>query len=346
MKDVLLKKELFNGFVEALMNSYKVAAPTKRGDKSFAFDFITDPAEVCLDHIPTILPPKKYFLPQHETLLEYDTTEGQNMQAFVEIEPMVIIGVHSCDIAGIQCLNHVFMDRPKDYHYQARHDKILLIGYECLKKCDGFASCGLMQTHTPTGGYDIFMTDMGDHYYFSINTFNGKGMVQLFDGFELADITAEKTLKKLRSDKKKLFKNETDVSLSEIPSIFEWGFDSHVWDRTAEKCLSCGNCTNVCPTCYCFDVNDEPELNLAKGRRVRVWDSCQNETFAIIAGGENFRPKRAQRTRHRFFRKFKYPVVRYGKFFCTGCGRCSRQCMASINLKETISNLKRSWGEI
>ncbi|MCD8552988.1 MAG: hypothetical protein LRY47_03530, partial [Seleniivibrio sp.] len=85
MKDVLLKKELFGGFVEALMNSYKVAAPTRRGDKSFAFDFITDPAEVCLDHIPTILPPKKYFLPQHETLLEYDTTEGQNMQAFVEI---------------------------------------------------------------------------------------------------------------------------------------------------------------------------------------------------------------------------------------------------------------------
>lgn len=346
MKNILLKKEYFNGFVESLMKEYKVAAPTKRGDKSFAFNTITDPSDICLDHIPTILPPKKYFLPQHEILLEYDTSKGQNMQAFVDIEPMVILGVHSCDIAGIQCLNHVFMDRPKDYHYQTRHDKILLIGYECLKKCDEFASCGLMNTHTPTGGYDLFMTDMGDYYFFDINTFAGERMTSKYGKFEPCTDEAEKQLKKIRSDRKKIFRNETDVNLSEIPSIFEWGFDSHVWERTAERCLSCGNCTNVCPTCYCYDVVDEPEMNLSKGHRVRVWDSCQNESFAMIAGGENFREKRFQRTRHRFFRKFKYPVDRYGKFFCTGCGRCSRQCMASINLKETISKLKTSWGEL
>lgn len=346
MKNILLKKEHLDGFIKALADRYKVAAPVKKGTKSYTFEFVNGASEVSLEHIPTILPPKKYFLPQHETLLEYDTTEGQNMHAFAEIEPMVIFGVQSCDLAGIQCLNHVFMDRPKDYHYQTRHDKILLIGYECMNKCDEFASCGLMNTHMPTGGYDLFISDIGEYYYFNINTLAGERLTALFGGFEPVTAEAEKLLKKLRTDKKKLFKNETDVALSEIPSIFEWGFDSHVWNRTAEKCLSCGNCTNVCPTCYCFDVKDESELNLNKGRRIRVWDSCQNESFALVAGGENFREKRAERVRHRFFRKFKYPVDRYGKFFCTGCGRCSRQCMASINLKETISKLKSSWGEL
>ena len=112
-----------------------------------------------------------------------------------------------------------------------------------------------------------------------------------------------------------------------------------VWDDLGNRCLSCGNCTNVCPTCYCFDVYDEPNLDLKTGKRIRVWDSCQNQPFARVAGGENFREHRRDRKRHRFYRKFSYPVERYSRSFCTGCGRCSRTCMAEINLKDTIKEL-------
>jgi len=70
-----------------------------------------------------------------------------------------------------------------------------------------------------------------------------------------------------------------------------------------------------------------------------MWDSCQNESFALVAGGENFREERSQRQRHRYYRKFKYNVDRYARFFCTGCGRCSRTCMAGIDLKETLKQL-------
>jgi len=71
----------------------------------------------------------------------------------------------------------------------------------------------------------------------------------------------------------------------------------------------------------------------------RRWDSCQNEEFAKVAGGENFRKARGARQRHRYMRKFHYPVEKYSRYFCTGCGRCSRTCMAKINLKETINSL-------
>ncbi|MCK5224551.1 4Fe-4S dicluster domain-containing protein, partial [Candidatus Calescamantes bacterium] len=112
-----------------------------------------------------------------------------------------------------------------------------------------------------------------------------------------------------------------------------------VWDEIGEKCVSCGNCTNVCPTCYCFDIIDDINLDLNTGTRTRVWDSCQNGSFAEVAGGENFREDRGERQRHRLNRKFNYPVSKFRRYFCTGCGRCTRACVAGIDLKETINAL-------
>lgn len=146
-------------------------------------------------------------------------------------------------------------------------------------------------------------------------------------------------MEKLRAKKREIFTNRFGIHRREIPEMFEKSIESPVWEEIGARCLSCGNCTNVCPTCYCFDVKDESNLDLKTGRRIRVWDSCQNETFARVAGGENFREKRSDRKRHRFYRKFKYPVERHSRYFCTGCGRCTRTCMAKISLIETLEVL-------
>ena len=143
----------------------------------------------------------------------------------------------------------------------------------------------------------------------------------------------------LRESKEARFKHELPSKIEELPRLLEESYASEVWTELGEKCLACGNCTNVCPTCYCFDLVDEPELDLTTGRRSRIWDSCQSETFAKVAGGESFRASRSDRQQHRFQRKFHYPVNRYGRIFCTGCGRCSRTCMAGIDLKATLNAL-------
>ena len=114
-------------------------------------------------------------------------------------------------------------------------------------------------------------------------------------------------------------------------ALFDAVFGARVWDNLNERCLACGNCTNVCPTCYCFNIKDELDLTLARGIRYRVWDSCQLEPFARVAGGINFRKERSARQRHRYYRKFRYPVDRFARFFCTGCGRtnrCTADCQA------------------
>jgi sulfhydrogenase subunit beta (sulfur reductase) len=335
-----LQKELLNDLVAHLAREQKVVAPTPKGFNQFAFDEVRRGEQISLDYIPTLLPPKKYFLPSGETLAAYNTTYGQQMDTQVEYTPLILFGVHTCDLAGIQCLNMVFSERPKDLNYLLRKNKITIIGYECNNYCDEFASCRLVHNHNPNGGYDLFLTNLGDRYIIHVNTLAGEAIVDKLSLFKPATKEDLDALEKLREKKREIFKeNEVPIEHERIPELFERAYNSPVWEEIDKRCLACGNCTNVCPTCYCFDVIDEPDLTLKTGRRYRRWDSCQSETFAKVAGGETFRKLRGSRQRHRYYRKFKYPLEKFSRFFCTGCGRCSRTCMAKIVLKETLNTL-------
>lgn len=336
---VILRRERFHDFISRLSKMQKLVAPVSKGYHHFAFEEVTSGNEIALSYIPTILPLKKFFMPQRETLLEFKTAKGTYAEPVVEYEPMTIFGAHTCDLAGIQCLNMVFSERPKDYNYLTRKNKITLIGLECNAYCDEHASCHLVNASFPSGGYDLFFTDLGDYFIVHVNTQTGDEIIDTIESFEKADMSHIKELKRLRDNKSKIFSNEVSIERRHIPELFDMSFKARVWKALEERCLACGNCTNVCPTCYCFDIRDELELNLKRGVRYRVWDSCQLEPFARVAGGINFRKERSARQRHRYYRKFRYPVDRFSRFFCTGCGRCTRTCMAGISLKETLNEL-------
>jgi sulfhydrogenase subunit beta (sulfur reductase) len=334
----ILKKVNFDDFIMQLARIKKVVAPVKRGVKNFVFEEVKTSKEIALKYVPTILPPKKYFFPQKETLVEYNKTE-KIWDTTLYCEGLVLFGVHTCDLAGIQCLNIVFSDEPKDYNYLMRKNKITIIGFECNDYCDEYASCAVMDNHNPNGGYDLFFTEIDDYFIIHVNTLMGEELLEKLGMFKNATEKNMAALEKLRKKKRTIFKDEVDVDHNDLKPLFDESLESKVWDDLGSRCLACGNCTNVCPTCYCYDVEDDLNLDLNTGVRERKWDSCQNTSFATVAGGENFREKRSDRQRHRYMRKFKYPLSKYRRYFCTGCGRCSRTCMAEINLKETINTL-------
>jgi sulfhydrogenase subunit beta (sulfur reductase) len=339
MQYVILEKENFNDFILRLAKMQKVVAPVHKGYNNFAFEEVSSGEQISVKYIPTILPPKKYFMPQYETLLEFNVSKGLEIEARLGYEIMTLFGVHTCDLAGIQCLNMVFSERPKDYNYLTRKNKIDIIGLECNEYCDEYASCALVNANLPNGGYDLFFTDIGDYYIVHVNTISGERIVEKTGIFKKAGDSHREALMKLREKKRAIFKNEIPIEQRNIPELFDRSFGSNVWKDLEGRCLACGNCTNVCPTCYCFDIRDEVDLSLKQGFRYRMWYSCQLEPFAKLAGGVNFRKDRSARQRHRYYRKFRYQIDKFSRFFCTGCGRCSRTCMAGIRLKETLNAL-------
>ncbi|MCK4995083.1 MAG: 4Fe-4S dicluster domain-containing protein [Candidatus Omnitrophica bacterium] len=337
-KYVTLKKSDFNEFIEKLSKIKPVVAPVAKGKKSFAFAEVTTGEEVALQYIPTILPPKKYFMPQKEKILEFDKKK-QDWTPILEYSEKIIFGVHTCDLAGIQSLNIVFTTKPKDINYIVRKDKLVIIGLECNNYCDEHASCAVMDNHLPNGGYDLFFTELKNSFMIHVNTQIGDEIIKRIKLFQEAKKQDFQQLDDLRAAKRKIFKDEVKVGHEGLKNLFDKSVKSKVWKDIDSRCVACGNCTNVCPTCYCFDVKDDINLDFNTGARYRVWDSCQNENFAKVAGGESFREDRGSRQLHRFMRKFSYPVEKFSRYFCTGCGRCSRTCMAQINLKETINAL-------
>ncbi len=340
MRYLYLAKKDLGPFVDSLMKNYKVVAPTKK-ENLFVFAEIENADEISLDYIPTIVPPKKYFFPQKEKLGSFNLGDVKMTETSIEMTPTVIFAAHTCDIDGMECLDHVFSTSPADPYYMRRKKSIVVIGYECMKPCDKHATCVTMDTHVPKAGYDIMITDAKDKYVIHINSTKGDEIIKGNKLFKEVDGEAKALLKELREEKKKNFNVNLTAKFRELEGIFEKSYKSKVWEDVGKRCVSCGNCTAVCPTCYCFDMYDKVDLDLTKGTRERMWDSCQLEEFAEVAGGENFREERSSRQRHRYYRKFDYPVKKFNKFFCTGCGRCTRSCVADIKLSETVNDLTK-----
>jgi sulfhydrogenase subunit beta (sulfur reductase) len=198
----VLKKSDFDDFIARIAKIKKLVGPVKKGDSSYVFDELVSGEQVSLNYIPTILPPKKYFLPQNEILVEYDKKHNK-WDATLYSEELVIFGVHTCDLAGIQCLNIVFSERPMDTNYNIRKNRILIIGLECNEYCDEFASCALMETFTPNGGYDLFFTDLGDKFAIHVNTFAGEELIKKLKMAKKAENNILKEIEQLRSKKTK-----------------------------------------------------------------------------------------------------------------------------------------------
>ncbi|MBN1680867.1 MAG: 4Fe-4S dicluster domain-containing protein [Anaerolineae bacterium] len=341
----ILPKEQLPVFVDKLKADFRVVGPVKT-ETGFAFDDIKQAEQLKLDYPTTILPPKKYFLPQREVLFNYHTSINEKgarqidtEPVFQDVQPTIIFGVHTCDMTGISLYDKVFLEGFKDEHYLARREQILIIGIECLKPCDDASFCKDMGTLTAPPVYDLHMTEVESRYLIDTGSEKGEELLQKYGEVKLATTDDIRDLSRTLSAKWPRFRHRLKMSRDQLPSLLTINYGAITWDHLGERCLACGSCTNVCPTCFCFDVQDELDINMQDGQRTRLWDSCQLHEFALVAGGHNFRESKASRIRHRFMRKGKYIHQVHDILGCTGCGRCERACLVNITIPGTLNAL-------
>lgn len=330
----IIEKGAMAAFVSGVMGQYRVVGPQVKdrqadGREQFAFGPITDPDQLRLDYNTTILPPKKHLLPQEEVLFTF-RTEDLSATPALEAHPQVILGVHTCDIHAMKLLDAVFATGQKDEHYLSRRESTLIVGIECLKPCDEHSFCKSMNTLTASDGFDLHLTDLGDVYAVEVGTPAGAKLLQDYCQVTEGSEAALERLNQVLSEKWPRFSYRLDFDGNELPSLMALSYKDPLWEELGARCLACGSCNIVCPTCYCFNVCDNVSLDGKTGERARVWDSCQLDEFARVATGENFRHKRSQRQRHRFFRKGKYIPDMHSELGCVGCGRCARACLVDI----------------
>ena len=194
--------------------------------------------------------------------------------------------------------------------------------------------------HSGWEQYRKYFDDTGGYYQALVGTALGDDMVlasgNIFEAVDSADIDE---YKRRSWNKRRAF--QLDVEIRDLPEIFEMEYQSEIWQELGEKCLSCGSCSMVCPTCYCYDVADDVELGSRAGKRTRSWDSCLFANHALVASGENFRGPRASRIKFRFYHKQRGFVAEYGRPSCVGCGRCISACPVNIDVVQVIDRLRR-----
>jgi len=326
MEILKISKADFISFVGKKLkaNESKTIGVVKKGNH-YVFDEINSTDELCLDYDVTLLPPKKYFQPPRETLLKYIPKKPDSYVPVNEYEPMTIIGIHYYDLAAIYLMDKAFSEGERDEHYIKRRENSLLIGiYPTHHYKYRFSRSVTRGQYRKVA--DIMLTHIGDSLVVEVLTAKGKEYLK-----NANTVPNDYSIKEIE-DAKNIVKDDQKlpVPIELVPDYLGKHYGHSAWVHFGDKCFSCGSCVFVCPTCYCFDVSEEVELSLEEGKRVRVWDGCMLEDFAIVADGHNFRQKRSERFRHRMFRKGKHLPEKYGYFGCVGCGRCADACTADI----------------
>lgn len=338
MNLAIIEKEGMSSFVAELLQRRNAVVGVKEqaavslipGDQGFfTYTPLNSPEELTLSFDVTLIPPKKYLLPAYEKLLSFDLPP-KSIQAEIPKEGLIILGVHPYDIVAINQMDKIFSAVPQDNHYLERRKKITIIGLDPVNVAPR-AFWSSMGAYAAKNGFDLMLTDIGQCYVVEVGTKKGSSLLKLARQTREATPAEVKERERVRAEvKKRCDAHRLNFSYLDLPTLLEASEGHVVWEEKAYLCFSCGACNLVCPTCYCFDVQDEVSLDRTEGARYRTWDGCLLSDFARVAGGGNFRGHRADRYRHRFYRKGQFIYRRFGDIACVGCGRCSAQCPSDI----------------
>ena len=337
MEEKIISKEAFRDFLAGLTGKYQVFAPV-RSESSIAFEEIDSGDEILFDYFNTKTSIKDFFFPQRERLFSFNLIKPEEIgEPDLSDRKRIIFGLRPCDAKGLSLLDSIFDDKDyQDPYYLTKRGDTIVISMGCNQPAGTCFCTSLGGDPFSDDGSDLFLVDMGDFLLARPVTEKGEALIKEETGFKKVDEDQSRIKEKIIEDARASIKS--DVNPEKVKEKLDANFDDAIWDKLHEKCLGCGICTFLCPTCHCFDILDE--TGGSKGERIRIWDSCMFPQFTLHASGANPRPTGRERVRQRVMHKFKYLVDNTGKTGCTGCGRCIIYCPVNLDIREILREIE------
>ena len=286
---------------------------------------------------------KRFLHPGRVPMVRLKEDQGglKTESVFQADRKFAFLGLRPCDLKAIEVLDRaLIMAQYEDPVYTPLRRESIMIVVNCGRAGENCFCASMGTGPKAEDGYDLAITELPDNILVDV----ADGQMRLMDGIEMkpaqpCELRQELDLmQKVCGDMRKKIDREN-------PSDFMYeGLESPVWDEVAQRCLSCGNCTMVCPTCFCNTLQDVTDLKDGSVTRVRLWDSCLSRNFTYGVGG-NPRLDRKARYRQFVMHKFAYWPDQFKLYGCVGCGRCITWCPVGIDISDTVNRVLKPQGD-
>ena len=262
---------------------------------------------------------------------------GEPPAASEEHPRYAFLGVRACDLHAVAIQDRVFIgDRYVEPDYAARRDDAFFVAVNC-GQAGGTCFCTSMRTGPRAeGGHDLALTELLDGgHRFLVEVGSDRG-ADLLDALPSRAATADDARQSAQATERAVASMGRTLDTTDIRDLLMGNLEHPRWDDVAERCLSCTNCTLVCPTCFCHTVEDRTDLAGQSAERDRVWDSCFSLDHSYIHGGS---VRRTGRSRYRQWMTHKLAtwIDQFGTSGCVGCGRCITWCPVAIDITEEVA---------